>query len=134
MASTPASASNRARRGLAALMILEAVTLAVVSTVHLSGLGGEGRSPYNPTAAGIAEAIIGVVLVAGAIALVRSAGRGRLTAQIATAFAVVGFLIGLTFTLLGGGPADIAYHFVVLPVLVVTFVLLSIRTKPRARR
>ncbi|WP_139346795.1 hypothetical protein [Sinomonas mesophila] len=134
MASTPAFASDRARRGLAALMILEAATLAVVSTVHLLGLTGEGKPPYSPTAAGIAEAIIGVVLVAGAVALVRSPGRGRLAAQVATGFAVVGFLVGLTFTLLGGGPADIAYHFAVLPVLILTFVLLSIRTKPRAGR
>ena len=134
MASTPAFASNRARRGLAALMILEAAALAVVSTLHLSGLTGEGRRPYSPTAAGIAEAVIGVVLVAGAVALVRSPGRGRLVAQIATGFAVVGFIVGLTFTLIGGEPGDVAYHLVALPVLVATFVLLLIRTRPRADR
>lgn len=129
MASTPAFTSNRALRGIAALMILEAVSLAVVSILHLSGTSGSGAKPYNPTAAGTAEAIIGVVLAAGAVALVRSRAYGRLVAQIATGFAMVGFIVGLTFTLTGGGPADIAYHLTVLPVLVVTLVLLLIRTK-----
>lgn len=82
-----------------------------------------------PTSAGIAEAIIGVVLVGGAVTLLRSPGYGRLVAQIATGFAVVGFIVGLTFTLAGGRQADVAYHLTMLPVLVVTFVLFSIKTK-----
>ncbi|GAA2199900.1 hypothetical protein [Sinomonas flava] len=134
MASTPVFASGRARRGLSALMILEAASLAVVSTLHLSGMTGEGRRPYSPTSAGVAEAIIGVVLVAGAVALLRSPRRGRLAAQVATGFAVAGFIVGLTFTLLGGEPGDVAYHLIALPVLVATFVLLLIRTRPRAGR
>jgi hypothetical protein len=44
---------------------------------------------------------------------------------IATAvFALVGFVVGLTFTLRGGGPVDVTYHIVMLPLLVVTLDLL----------
>ncbi|WP_369046774.1 hypothetical protein [Sinomonas sp. P10A9] len=52
-----------------------------------------------------------------------------LAVQIAT-----GFIVGLTFTLLGGEPGDVAYHLIALPVLVATFVLLSIGTRPLAGR
>jgi len=41
-----------------------------------------------------------------------------------TGFAIVGFLIGLRFTLEGGNAIDIAYHVSALPVLVITLVAL----------
>jgi hypothetical protein len=70
--------------------------------------------------AGIAEALICVALACGAISLVRDRVRGRGVAQGTVAFAIVGFLIGLSFTVRGGDAIDIAYHATVLPLLLLT--------------
>jgi hypothetical protein len=90
-------------------MVVEAASLAVMSILHLTG-HLDGSSPFNPTRAGIAEALIGVVLLLGALALVRSRRHALSIAIAANAFAVVGFVIGLTRTTEGGGAVDIAYH------------------------
>jgi hypothetical protein len=103
-------------RRVAALMLFEAATLAVASAVHLAG-GVQGRSaPFNPDRAGIAEAIIGIVLVAGAVVMFRSPGRAPAAGIAATSFAIAGFLLGLNFTARGGHLPDIAYHAVMLPI------------------
>ena len=109
---------------IATLMGFEALTLAVISPLHLSGALGGGSKRFNPTAAGIAEAVICVALAAGALALARRVRRAREIALGATAFAIIGFLMGLTFTLSGGDAIDVAYHVAVLPLLVLTFVAL----------
>ena len=43
--------------------------------------------------------------------------------------AVVGFLVGLTFTVQGGDPVDVAYHAVMLPVLLATAIALLRRQR-----
>src|SRR5215475_6069508 len=107
------------QRRIAILMGLEVLSLAIISTLHLSGvLAGRRGKPFNPTAAGTAEALIGTVLLLGVAALVRDQARGREAAIAATGFAIVGFLVGLTFTVRGGDAIDIAYHATVLPLLV----------------
>jgi hypothetical protein len=103
-------------RRIALLMGLVAASLAVMSTLHLAG-AFEGRTDPG---AGTAEAIIAVVLVAGALALVRTGDRRAAAA--ALAFAVAGFLLGLSFTIDDGG-VQLAYHVAVLPVLVVGLAL-----------
>lgn len=104
------------------LMAAEAASLAVMSAVHLSG----GQS-----GAGIPEAVICVVLVAGAAALaLRPRGLGRRVAQAAVGFAIAGFLVGLSFTIGGGSALDLAYHVVVLPLLVLTLALLRLDKPP----
>lgn len=125
--------SDRVRRGVASLMLLEALSLAVISGLHLSGVMGGGAKPYNPGAAGIAEAVIGVILFAGAMLVRRSPARGRAAAAGATGFAIVGFLVGLGFTLSGGQSADVAYHATVLPLLVITLALSRPKTRGRRR-
>jgi hypothetical protein len=117
--------SHAASRRIAALISFEAVTLAVVSSLHLSGVISGGSKPYDPTDAGIAEAIICLALAAGAAALVRDAKRGRAVALAATGFAVVGFIAGLTFTIRGGRTVDIVYHATMLPLLIASVVLLA---------
>jgi hypothetical protein len=92
-----------------------ASTLAGMSVLHLAGTFGRG------TDAGIAEAVIGAVLVAGAVALAR--GGDRRAALAATAFAIAGFLVGLRFTIDDGG-VELAYHLAVLPLLVLTLTAL----------
>jgi uncharacterized protein len=110
--------------GLAGLMGFEAATLAAAAFLHLHG-DIEGRSTsFDPDMAGIAEAVIGVVLVVGAVAAWGVPDRGRRVAVGAVGFAIVGFVVGLSFTARGGDLVDVLYHAVMLPILVLTLVLL----------
>lgn len=125
----PTTANNRgdtpASRGIAALMAFEAATLAVMSTLHLAAVIHGGSKPFKADDAGIAEAIICVVLIGGASALVLAGRRGRSIALRATCFAVLGFIVGLTITVQGGGVLDVVYHATMLPVLAGTAILLA---------
>ncbi|MGT2462881.1 hypothetical protein [Sinomonas atrocyanea] len=120
------------RRAVAALLAIEAVSLATVSALHLTGVLGGGTPPYNPTAAGIAEGLIGAVLLAAAVAVVRSPKHGYAAAQAGSGFAVAGFVLGLVFTLAGGRPVDVVYHVTMLPVLVLTLVLSVVWARRRS--
>jgi hypothetical protein len=104
-----------------ALMLVAAASLVPMAALHLGGVLDDGVDPYDPSHAGIAEAIIALVLAGGAAALVRGA-RGVAAATVA--FAIAGFGVGLQFTIRGGAPIDVAYHVAVLPLLVLAFVLL----------
>ncbi len=126
-ASTPPPRPRLVRR-LPALMALEALTLAVASALHLSGQV-HGSPPFDPDHAGVAEAIIGAVLLGGAIAMVRAPARARAVGLAANGFATVGFLVGLSFTARGGHAPDVVYHVVLLPVLVASLVALA-RSRP----
>jgi hypothetical protein len=124
----PAAPGRPARPwpGLAALLAVESATLAVFSTLHLSGALriGSGKS-YG---AGVAEALICLALAGGAWALaVARSERGRRVALVAVGFAILGFVVGLTFTVRGGDAIDLIYHATMLPVLVATAVLLARR-------
>ncbi len=110
------------------LMFVEAVSLATMSTLHLSGVLTGGAKSFRRTDAGIAEALICVVLAAGAAGLVRGSRHARARAAVAIVFAILGFLVGLNFTLQGGDTIDVAYHLTLLPLLVIT--LLVLRRQP----
>jgi uncharacterized membrane protein YphA (DoxX/SURF4 family) len=97
------------------LMAFEALTLAVVSPIHL--LGGSAG-------AGIPEGLICIALLIGL-------ARQR-AALPALGFAIFGFLVGLRFTIGGGDALDLAYHATMLPVLFATALLLT-RTTRRGR-
>ncbi|HEU5003769.1 MAG TPA: hypothetical protein VFW71_13485 [Actinomycetota bacterium] len=120
---------RRVPRSAAILMAAEAASLAVMSTLHLSGVVGGGTPPYRPSAAGIAEAVIGAVLAVGAGAGWRAPARSWAGVVAAVGFAIAGFLVGVTITISGGPAIDIAYHCTVLPVLVLTLFLLLRRTR-----
>jgi peptidoglycan/LPS O-acetylase OafA/YrhL len=117
-----------------------AVSLAVASTLHLSGSVSGRAKPFNPDAAGIAEAVIGLVLAVAAVALWRLRERARALGLSALGFAIAGFCLGLSITSRSGHWPDIAYHAGVLPVLAVAFVALlrapdaSARQRREARR
>jgi hypothetical protein len=118
----------------ALLMCAVAATLAVMSFLHLSGILGGGTKSFNPSGAGVAEAVICLALSYGATGLLRTWPRAHRVALAATGFAIVGFIIGLRFTLEGGEAIDIAYHLSVLPILLVTLIaLLRIRTRGTRR-
>jgi hypothetical protein len=57
-------------------------------------------------------------------------GRTRTAALATTSFAIVGFLVGLNFTVRGGDAPDVAYHLVMLPILVVTLFFIARRRSP----
>jgi hypothetical protein len=111
-------------RQIAWILLVIAGTLGVASSLHLAGTV-HGTSPFDAEHAGIAEAIIGTVLLVGAIAMLRRPRLARTVGLAATGFATIGFLVGLSFTTRGGRAPDIAYHLVILPVLVVCFVSLA---------
>jgi hypothetical protein len=101
-----------------------------MSGLHLSGTLGGGTRPFDPSGAGIAEAVICLVLGCGAIPLLRQRPGAHAVALATTGFAIVGFLIGLGFTLGGGGAIDIAYHLSALPILLTALIAL-VRKGPR---
>jgi hypothetical protein len=109
----------------AAVMICLAASLAVASGLHLSGAATGRSDPFNPVHAGIAEAVIGAVLLTAAIAMLRRTASGRAIGLAAAGFAIVGFLVGLRFTTVGGHWPDIAYHLIVLPILVALVLILG---------
>jgi hypothetical protein len=119
-----------AGRRIAALMGVVATSLAVMSVLHLTGTLGGGTRPFDPSGAGIAEAVICLVLGYGAIRLLRRRPGAQAVALATTGFATVGFLIGLRFTLGGGGAIDIAYHLIALPILLIALIAL---VRQRAR-
>jgi hypothetical protein len=106
---------KRNDNSIALLMGLEAASLAVMSTLHLTGAltGAVDR-------AGVPEALIGLALLGGARALRRRGPAGRTLALGTLAFAIAGFVLGLSFTLRGGNAVEIAYHAAVLPLLLLT--------------
>jgi O-antigen/teichoic acid export membrane protein len=125
-------AVHRRLRAIAAVLVAVAASLGVASALHLSGQV-TGSPPFDPDHAGIAEAVIGLVLVIGAVAMVRTPARGRRAGLLAVSFAIVGFIVGLSFTLQGGHVPDVAFHVVGLPVLVLSWVALA-RTRQGSSR
>jgi hypothetical protein len=110
-------------RAIARLMLFEAGTLAAFALLHLSGALRPTGATSGSRGAGVAEAVIGIVLVAGAIALRRRPRAGRPLALASIAFAILGFIVGLTFTVGGGQAIDLGYHLVMLPILILTAAL-----------
>ncbi len=125
----PVEAPNEARHRrvvtrVAWVMVVEALTLAVASALHLSGHVTGRSSPFDADHAGIAEAIIGAVLVAGAAMMIWLPGKARVIGIIVNGVAIAGFINGLTMTAQGGHLPDIGYHLVVLPLLIGSLLVL----------
>jgi peptidoglycan/LPS O-acetylase OafA/YrhL len=121
-------------RKTAAVMAFVAVSLFVASAVHLLG-NVHGRADiFDADDAGIAEAIIGVVLAVASAVMVRVPAKARAVGMGAVGFAIAGFGVGLTITSEGGHAPDIAYHVVVLPILIGTFIALARSGSPRGAR
>jgi DNA-binding transcriptional ArsR family regulator len=59
----------------------------------------------------------------GAAALLRKSAHARDVAVATTLFAIAGFVLGLSFTVRAGGAIDIAYHAVMLPLLLLTLIV-----------
>ncbi|HUA47320.1 MAG TPA: hypothetical protein VMA77_18945 [Solirubrobacteraceae bacterium] len=126
----PASTGRPARPMLVAVLSFQAFTLAVFSTLHLTGALSTGTGGAD--AAGIAEGLICIGLAGGAWGLaVEPPARGHRAARLAVGFAIVGFIVGLTETVQGHDAIDLIYHATMLPLLVATAVLLARQPAPR---
>lgn len=99
------------------------VSLLVMAALHLTHVISGGGPPYDPDSAGVAEAVIGVVLLAAGYRMWRSPERSWGLMLGALAFAVAGFVVGMTFTVRSGTAVDVAYHAVGLPLLLFTLAL-----------
>ena len=104
------------------LLGVETAALAVMSTLHLTGVLAGGGSD-RPTSAGIAEAVIAVALLAATVAAWRRPATTRTAVTAALVFAIAGFIFGLSLTVTSGSVPDIAFHATTLPILAVTLVL-----------
>jgi len=105
-------------RIVALVLLVVAASLMIASTLHLAGLVHGNGGAFDADHAGIAEAILAVVLVCAAITMRRTPAHARTVGLAGATFAIVGFLVGLRFTLTGGHLPDIAYHLTGLPLLI----------------
>lgn len=122
---------RRAIVWVAWLMLLETVALAIAAALHLTGqVEGRGKL-FDAHDAGIAEAVIAVVLLGGGVALLGANRRARFGIA-ANVFAIIGFGVGLSITSRAGHAPDIAFHLVVLPLLIASVVVL-VRARRSAR-
>jgi hypothetical protein len=111
-------------------MTVMSLSLLVLGPLHLAGVVHGRNSSYSANGAGAAEVLIGVVLGLATLAAWRAPRRAAwLIARGAVGFAIFGFLVGLSFTVGGGAPFDLAYHLVGLTVLVSTLILLVRRRR-----
>lgn len=117
-------------RAIAVAMCVESAALAAMSALHLSGVLAGASRPFDSQHAGIAEALICIVLAAGATALMRRSRACASVAAGAICFAILGFLVGLYFSVQAGAAIDLAFHATLLPVLALTLatLLLTART------
>jgi hypothetical protein len=120
--------SDKETRGvptfISPVMVLVALSLAIVSALHLAGHVHGRRPPFNATHAGLAESVIAVVLFGAVLYMLREPTHAKTAGIASLSFAILGFLVGLRFTTLGGDRPDIAYHLVLLPVLLACLIVL----------
>jgi hypothetical protein len=133
-AAPTAAGGDRVTGRVAWLAGVIAVSLAVTSGLHLSGLLDGRAAPFDADHAGIAEALIGVVLAVAAAGLARSGRGARQLGLYGFGFAIAGFGVGLSMTSRGGHWPDIAYHLTVLPLLIGCFLVLLRVPRTRGRQ
>jgi hypothetical protein len=106
--------------GIRLMLGLETAIFLVASLIHFEVL----FDGYPDREAGIAEMVIGVVLLAGFIYTFLAPQRERITALVVQGFALAGTLVGLIL-LIALGPAtalDVFIHLVMITVLVIGLV------------
>jgi hypothetical protein len=134
--SATAKGQNASANVIVGLLVATAITLAAASTIHF-GVAVAGVDDRFPGAA-LPEAIISVVVLAGAAAAALRVSHAWGWALAATLFGILGFLVGLRFTLFGGRPVvsgDVAYHLAgLLVLLAIAGLLLSPRGRVALRR
>jgi hypothetical protein len=112
------------------LMLLEAVTFLAAAGIH-AGLLVSG---YDHREARIAETVIAVVLLAGAVVASFGPVWARRAGLVAQGFALAGTVVGIITIAIGIGPrsfADVMYHVIIVCVLIYG-VILAVRARPSA--
>jgi hypothetical protein len=115
MNARPAGQPSRIPGLIGGLMLAEALTFAIASILHFGVL-------ESFIGAAIPEAIIAVVLGAGAITVTSRPAGAWWLALVTTLFALAGVIVGLS-VILGGRvsrPADVIYHTGILVALLIT--------------
>ena len=126
MKAQPLAPANQSSILIGRLMLAEAATFAIASVLHF----GVAETFID---AAVPEAIIAIVLGAGAVALMRRGAGSWWLALATTLFALLGVIIGLS-VILGGRvsrPVDLAYHATIFVALVITVVLLLARRQTK---
>jgi hypothetical protein len=128
--------STRLSTVAGALLCVAALTLAVASLLHFGVAIPLGATTISDPFAGAAipEAVLAVVVAAGAVTLLAHVPAARWLAPAATLLALAGTLYGLSVTLRRGEPGDIAYHLALLTLLVASAVLLLVALRHRPAR
>jgi hypothetical protein len=134
---TPPTATRPGRRppstALGVLIAVAAASFAVASVIHAGTeipLGLTTVSDPFPGAA-IPEAVLALVVAAGAVAVFTRRPAARGIAVMATVFALLGTAYGLTVTLRSARTGDVAYH---VGILVVLAIILGLLVMPRGKR
>jgi hypothetical protein len=110
-------------------MLLESVTFLAAAAIH-AGLLVDG---YEHREARIAETIIAVVLLAGAVVASFGPLWARRAGLAAQGFALVGAIVGIITIAIGIGPrsfADVFYHVIIVCVLIYG-VILAVRARAK---
>ena len=133
MPSRPNTSGSQVSSAVAALLSVAALTLALASVVHFGVVIPLGVTTVHDAfmGAAIPEAVIAVVLGAGALSVLTHRRASWPLALGTALFALLGVLYGLTVTVGGSRTGDVAYHLTLLGILVVTVGLLL---TPAARR
>jgi hypothetical protein len=130
------SSASQVSSAVAALQSVAAVTLALASVVHLGVVIPLGlttvRDPFMGAA--IPEAVLAIALGAGVLGVLTRWTASWPLALGTGLFALLGVLYGLTVTVGGPRTGDVAYHFTLLGILVVTVAVLLTPAGRRALR
>jgi hypothetical protein len=116
-------------------MTLATMTLVVASILHFGVAVGGVHDPYRDAA--IPEAAIAAVLACGVARVATRSASAWPLAVGTTVFAILGFLVGLRFTLFAADTpraGDVVYHVGGLALLLVTATLLLTAAGRRALR
>ena len=104
-------------RILRRFMLVEAATFLVAASIHAGFL----FPGYEHREARIAETVIGIVLLAGAMLTWIRPASARAAGLAAQAFALLGTFVGIFTIIIGIGPRsvlDVVYHVAIVAVLV----------------
>lgn len=116
---------SRSWPAIVGLMALAAVTLAIASVVHFGLVIPLGATTIHDPFAGAAipEAVIAAVVAIGVVGAALRRDAAWWLPLAATLFALLGVIVGMTFTVPAGRAGDIAYHGSLLAVLLAALVL-----------
>jgi hypothetical protein len=115
------------------LMLIEAIAFFAASAVHSGILTDVSVDP----GANIAEGVIGLVLLVGAVVVVLRPAWMRVVGVLAQGFGLAGSLIGLYLAAIGLGPntvPDLVFHVVIVAMLAIGALAAFRAGGPRAAR